>query len=38
MTGQGKALVCCVGENTFMARKRKQKDLVIDEQQTHLEE
>ena len=31
MTGQGKALVCCVGENTLLARKRKPKDLIIDE-------
>ena len=31
MTGQGKALVCCVGGNTLLARKRKPKHLVIAE-------
>ena len=31
MTGQGKALVCCVGPNTVLATKRKPKDLVIAE-------
>ena len=29
MTGQGKALVCCVGDNTLLARNRKKNDLVI---------
>jgi Ca2+-transporting ATPase len=38
MTGQGKAVVCCVGESTLLARNRKPKDLVIDEQFTFLEE
>mmetsp|Transcript_14890 Transcript_14890/g.25363 ORF Transcript_14890/g.25363 Transcript_14890/m.25363 type:complete len:791 (+) Transcript_14890:874-3246(+) len=38
MAGQGKALVCCVGENTLLGRNRKPKDLVIDEQHTFLEE
>jgi hypothetical protein len=38
MTGQGKAIVCCVGENTLLARNRKPKDLVIEEQFTFLED
>jgi Ca2+ transporting ATPase len=38
MTGQGKALVCCVGANTLLARNRRPKDLVIDEQHTFLED
>ena len=38
MTGSGKALVCCVGDNTQLARKRKPQDLKIEEQQTYLEE
>jgi magnesium-transporting ATPase (P-type) len=38
MTGQGKAIVCCVGENTLLARKRKRSDLVITEQHTFLED
>lgn len=38
MTGQGKAIVCCVGENTLLARKRKRSDLVIIEQHTFLED
>lgn len=37
MSGQGKAIVCCVGENTLLARNRKKNDLVMDEQQTFLE-
>jgi len=31
MTGQGKAIVCCVGDQTLLARNRKPKDLVIEE-------
>jgi magnesium-transporting ATPase (P-type) len=31
MTGQGKAVVCCVGDQTLLARNRKPKDLVIEE-------
>jgi len=31
MTGQGKAIVCCVGDSTLLARSRRPKDLVIDE-------
>jgi P-type E1-E2 ATPase len=31
MSGQGKAIVCCVGENTLLARNRKKNDLVMDE-------
>jgi magnesium-transporting ATPase (P-type) len=38
MTGQGKAVVCCVGENTLLARNRKPKDLLIGGQFTFLEE
>lgn len=38
MTGQGKAIVCCVGENTLLARNRSPKDLVIEEQFTFLED
>lgn len=38
MAGSGKALVCCVGENTRLARSTNQEDLVIKEQQTSLEE
>jgi len=38
MTGQGKALVCCVGDYTLIARKRKRNDLVIEEQHTFLED
>lgn len=38
MTGQGKAIVCCVGDSTLLARSRRPKDLVIDEQRTFLEE
>lgn len=37
MKGQGKAIVCCVGENTILAKNRKPGDLVINEQQTDLE-
>ena len=37
MSGQGKAVVCAVGENTLLARSRNPQDLKIDEQQTHLE-
>jgi len=38
MTGQGKAIVCCVGSQTLLARNRKPKDLVIEEQFTFLED
>jgi len=38
MTGQGKALVCCVGDNTLLGRNRRPKDLIIDEQHTFLED
>lgn len=38
MTGQGKAVVCCVGDGTLLARKRRPKDLLIEEERTHLEE
>jgi magnesium-transporting ATPase (P-type) len=31
MTGWGKALVCCVGENTLLAHTRKPKDLEVEE-------
>ena len=37
MTGQGKAIVCQVGENTVLAKKRKPGDLVIKEQNTWVE-
>lgn len=32
MTGQGKAVVCSVGENTLLARSRNPQDMKIDEQ------
>lgn len=38
MTGWGKALVCCVGENTLLAHTRKPQDLVVEEQRTFLEQ
>lgn len=38
MSGQGKAIVCCVGENTLLARNRKPNDLVLGGQFTFLEE
>jgi len=38
MTGQGKAIVCCVGDSTLLARSRRPKDLVIEERSTFLEE
>jgi len=37
MTGQGKAIICAVGENTLLARLRGKEDLVIKETCTHLE-
>jgi Ca2+-transporting ATPase len=37
MTGTGKALVCCVGNNTLLALTRKPDDLVTEEQKTFLE-
>jgi hypothetical protein len=36
MTGQGKALVCQVGENTLLATTRKPEDLVVKEEFTYL--
>lgn len=38
MTGQGRAIVCAVGENTLLARIRSKEDLEIEETNTHLEE
>jgi magnesium-transporting ATPase (P-type) len=38
MTGQGKALVCQVGDNTLLAKSRKPSDLVMKEEQTYLEQ
>jgi len=38
MTGQGKAIICAVGENTLLARLRGKEDLVIKETCTHLEQ
>jgi hypothetical protein len=37
MTGRGKAIVCCVGERTVLAKNRKPDDLKIEEQYTDLE-
>ena len=37
MTGQGKALVCAVGESTMATRNRKKNSLVMQEEKTHLE-
>ena len=37
MTGQGKAIICAVGENTLLARVRTKEDLLIKETKTHLE-
>ena len=37
-TGQGKALVCQVGENTLLSKMRKPEDLVIKEEFTYLEQ
>jgi Ca2+-transporting ATPase len=37
MSGQGKAIICCVGENTLLAKSRKPTDLTIEEQHTDLE-
>jgi hypothetical protein len=31
MTGSGKALVCCVGQNTLLATTRKPEDLIVEE-------
>lgn len=31
MTGQGKAIICAVGENTLLARKREHDSLEIKE-------
>jgi len=36
-SGQGRAIVCCVGENTLLAKSRKPADMVIEEQNTDLE-
>lgn len=38
LSGQGRAVVCAVGDNTRLSRSRKQGDLEIKEQQTFLEE
>ena len=38
MTGSGRAIVCCVGENTRLAKSTKPQDMVIKEQKTFLEE
>lgn len=37
MTGQGKAVILAVGENTLLARMRGKEDLEIQETHTHLE-
>lgn len=37
MNGQGKAIVCCVGDNTLLSKSRKPSDLVLNEQKTDLE-
>jgi hypothetical protein len=37
MTGQGKALVCAVGDYTMAARSRQKNELVIAEEKTFLE-
>lgn len=38
MTGQGKAIVCCVGSNTLLARIRGNEEYqLIVEEQTHLD-
>ena len=37
MTGQGRAIVCCVGGNTLLARTRRPEQLKIQEQNTVLE-
>ena len=34
MNGQGKALVCALGNQTLLARNRSAEDLVMQEQQT----
>jgi hypothetical protein len=38
MTGQGKAVICSVGENTLLARMRQGEDFEIKESHTHLEQ
>jgi len=38
MTGQGKAIVCNVGNNTLLARTRRPEQLKIQEQNTVLEQ
>ena len=37
MTGQGKAIICAVGDHTLLARLRSKEDLEIQESRTHLE-
>jgi hypothetical protein len=37
MEGQGKAVVCAVGDNTLLARLREGESLYIPETSTHLE-
>lgn len=38
MTGQGKAVICAVGQNTLLFRIMAGKNLEIEEAPTHLEE
>ena len=37
MTGQGKAIICAVGDSTLLAKSRRPEDLKIEEQNTDLE-
>lgn len=37
-TGQGRAIVCCVGHSCYINKNRKKADLVIKEQKTELED
>jgi hypothetical protein len=38
MTGSGKAVVCCVGKSTKLSRLRNNKDIIVEQQRTFLEE
>lgn len=38
MKGEGRAIVCAVGNNTYLARKRKKDHLIIEEERTLLEQ
>jgi magnesium-transporting ATPase (P-type) len=38
MKGEGRAIVCAVGENTFLARRRTKDSLIIEEERTLLEQ